>query len=89
MPELEPAQEPREGHVTDSEEPDKGNVTARAAEALRAALLVVPVLRVGVMHVEAERSKREFCKRANTTATPQFCGHLSPKRGKDPNVCTP
>ena len=24
VPELEPAQEPREGHVTDSEEPDKG-----------------------------------------------------------------
>jgi hypothetical protein len=43
--------------VTDSEEPDKGMFTARAAEALRAALLVAPVLRVGVMHVEAERSK--------------------------------
>src|SRR5829696_7089075 len=29
-------------------------------------------------------SQREFCKRANTTQTPQLCRHSSPKRAKNP-----
>ncbi|MDQ3736678.1 MAG: hypothetical protein M3318_04445 [Actinomycetota bacterium] len=58
VPELGPAQEPREGHVTDSEEPNKGiySSTLGAAGDLTAPLLVASVLRIRVS-LEDDRSK--------------------------------
>jgi hypothetical protein len=47
-PQLEPAREPRESHVTPSEEAWKGTAPFGAEGALTAALLVAGVLRVGV-----------------------------------------